>query len=100
RAAPARQKRAMQIEAAEPWRIENGLGKNEPVGDDDRRIEPERSEGVLRLRASEALRRAHLKAARGCERMHRRRPLLLAAPRRARRLGVDAGDFVAGLDQR
>jgi hypothetical protein len=39
----------MQIEAAEPWRIENGLGKNEPVGDDDRRIEAERSEGVLRL---------------------------------------------------
>ena len=38
-AAPARQQRAMQIEAAELRRIEDRLRQQQSIGDDDRRIE-------------------------------------------------------------
>ena len=38
-AAPARQQRAVQIEAAQPRRIQDRFRQDQPVGDDDRRIE-------------------------------------------------------------
>ena len=60
RAAPARQQRRMQIEAAELRRIEHGLGKNKPIRNHNRRIELKRRERLLLFRALQAFRRTHL----------------------------------------
>ena len=42
-AAPARQQRGVDVDAAEPRRLENGLGQDQAIGDDDGDI------GVIRV---------------------------------------------------
>ncbi len=89
----------MQVEAAEPGRIEHRLRQQQAVSDDDRRIEAETRKRVLLLRALERDGRAHLDPVREREAMDGRRLGLVAAALGPRRLGIDAGDLVALGDE-
>ena len=100
RAAPARQQRAVDVDAAQHRRVEKRLGQDVAVGHDHRGIEIERLEGRRFLLAAQAFRRAHGKTQRQGELMHRRAALLLAAAGGLGRAGVDGDHVVAGLDQR
>ena len=99
-AAPARQQRGMDVEAAERHGIENRLRQDQAIGDDHRGGGAMRAKGGLRLSRLQR---------RGCQ--HRqieaarlaldRRWLQLeaTAARRLWRAGVDRGDVVAAPDQ-
>ena len=50
RAAPARQQRGVQVEAAVARRVEDRLRQDQPVGDDDRDVGGVRREELLRCR--------------------------------------------------
>ena len=94
------QQRGMDVQATAVGRIENGLRQDQPVGHHHRHLGVQRRELGLLLRALQRFRMPHGQAQLLGARLHRCRPVLLAPPRRARRLAVDAGDLVAGLDQR
>ncbi len=61
-AAPARQQRGVQVEAAERRRIENGLRQDHAIGDDDGRIGVVRAEFLERFRRLQRRRRQHRNA--------------------------------------
>ena len=100
RAAPARQQRAVDVDAAQHRGIEEALRQDMAVGDDHRGIEIDRPEGLRLLVVPEAPRRMHGEAQRKGKLMHRRTSLLLAAPGRLGRPCVDSGHVMAGLGQR
>ena len=112
-ASPARMARWIgaaprQRGSSEPWmlmqpstgRVEERLGQDVAVGDDHGGIEIERLEGRRFLLAAQAFGRAHGKAQRQRQLMHRRAAFLLAAAGGLGRAGVDGDHVMAGLDQR
>ena len=56
---PARQQRAVDVDAAQDGRLEETLGQDVAVGDDHGGVEIERLEGLRFLVVPEALGRAH-----------------------------------------
>ncbi len=99
RAAPARQQRAVDIDAAQHGCIEEALRQDVAVGDDDGGVEIERLEGLGFLVALEAARRAHVQSEFRGELVHRRPALLLAATGGLGRARIDEDDVMAGVDQ-
>ena len=101
RAAPARQQRGMDVEAAEPRRGQDRRRQDQAVGDDHGRIETESGEVRLLCRDLSATPECAPAMPRSSGNgVDRRRPRSLAAAGRARRLGVDGSDLVAGIDER
>ncbi len=98
-AAPAWQEGGVNVHAAKPGRIQNGLRQDEAIGDHHSRIEAQLSKSGLLIIALERSGRAYLDALFLGIAMHWGRGQLLAASGRARRLGIDAGDLMARLDQ-
>ncbi len=91
----------MDVEAAEPGRVEHLARQHQPVGRDHRRVEAERAERrVLRRVPPDARGRADGQAEFQRRRMDRAGLLALPPPRRPRRLRVHAGDVVPGRLQR
>ena len=84
----------MDVEASLARRIEHRLRQDQAVSRDHRDIEVERGEFGLRFFALQALRRADGQAMRFGPDMHRALLQFFAALRRARRLRIDARDFV------
>ena len=99
RAAPARQQRGMDVDAAEPGRIEDGVGQNKAVGGDHGGIGAQRRDRGLLVGALQTHRRAHVQAPLLGAYLHRRRPEPLAAPGPPGRLAIDGGNVVAGIDE-
>ena len=99
RAAPARQQRAVDVEAAQDRRLEEAPGQDVTVGHDHGGIEIERLEGLRRLVRLQGAGRANRQAELLGEFVHRRLALLLAATRGFRGSRIDAGDVVTGFDQ-
>ena len=89
----------MDVEAAQPRRLEHGQRQDQPVGRHHRGIEPEASKMRLFGYLAQADWRAHRQAALLGQGLHRRRARTLPATRRPRRLAIDVGDVVAGGDQ-
>ncbi len=100
RAAPARQQRAVDIDAPQHRRIEKAFGQDVAVGDDHGRVEIERLERLRFVVAPQALGRAHRQAERQRALVHRRAALLLAATGGLGRARVDGDHVVTGVDQR
>ena len=98
-AAPARQQGAMQIEAAQPGRIQNGFGQQQAVSDHHRGIEAQRRKGGLFVGAFQGKRSANVQARRLGKFVHWAGGGLHAAAAGARRLGIDGGDVMALGDQ-
>ena len=99
RAAPARQQRSVNVEAAELRRGEHGRRQDEPIGGDDRDIRREAAELVLRFEGAQR-RGRHDGQRQGLgEPMNRRLGDFEPAPaRRLRRARVDGDDVVALLE--
>ncbi len=85
----------MQIETAELRRIEDRLGQQQPVSDDNRRIQFERGEFRLRLRILQRQRRTDGNAKTRGGFGDGRRFGVEAASLGARRLRIDGNDLVA-----
>ena len=98
-AAPARQQGTMQIEAAQPGRIQNGFGQQQAVSHHNSGIETQRSESGLFVGAFQRKRRADFKARRLGEFVHRAWCRLHAPAAGTRRLGIDGGNVMALGDQ-
>ena len=86
----------MEIEATHARRIENRLGQDQPVGDDDRDIEIERGKGLLLSLAFQRNGREDGKAVLFGKAVHRRQLFGKPAARLARRLRINRDHFVAG----
>jgi FlaG/FlaF family flagellin (archaellin) len=98
-AAPARQQRSMDVDAAEDRRIEEAFGQDMAVGDDDGGIEVERLEDLRLLFGLQGARRADRQTEFVGELMDGCSSLLLAATRGLGGPGVDADDIVTGFGQ-
>ena len=96
RAAPARQQRGVDVQAAMTRASEHRLGQQQSIGRDHCGIEPKRRERRLLVRAAQRGGAAYGQAKQPRAQLDRRRAIGLAAPRRPRRLRVDAGDLVPG----
>ena len=90
----------MDVEAAQPRRIENGLRQDQAVSGDDAGIEVERGEVGLCLRVAQTGGMPHWQAEFLGGHVHRRPLQFLAPPRGPRRLRIDAGDVVSGGKKR
>ena len=95
-AAPARQQRGVQVDAAETWRLEDGFGQDQTVGGDHGEIRAQAGERLLLRRVPEGRRRAYREAELDGRLVHRRRPRLQATPGRPRRLRVHGEPRCAG----
>ncbi len=84
----------MDVEAAQPRRIEDRLGQQQAIGRHDGVVRLEGGEFRLRFRRLQACRCADGKAALFGEELHRRLPERIAAPGGPRRLGIDGDDFM------
>ena len=76
--------------------IENRLRQNQTVSHDDGNIGPETGEGELFFGGFEADRVAYRDAECLGAGLHRAWPVLLAAPRRTRRLAIDRDNLMRG----
>jgi hypothetical protein len=90
----------MDVEAAEPRRVEDRARQDQAVGRDHGGIEAECGEGGLLLLRLQRDRMAHRQAQGLGPRLDRRGLGLVAASGRARRLAVDGGDLVPGRRER
>ena len=81
-APPARQQRGVNVQAAEPWRRQDGRRQDQAIGHHHGGIQLQIGEGLLGLRRLQAFRRAHRPAPRGGGGVHRAEALLLAPPGR------------------
>ena len=86
----------MNVQTAEPRRVEHRARQDQPIGDDDAGIAAQRGEDILRGLVAQARRRCHVEAQPLGGVIHRGLPRLVAAPGGPGRLAVDAGDVVAG----
>jgi hypothetical protein len=98
--APARQQRAMDVDAAQHRRIEEAFRQDVAVGHHHGGIEIERLERRRVVVALEVLRCAHRQAERVGELMHGRLAFLLATAGRFRRARIDRRHVMTRLDQR
>ena len=87
----------MNIDAAEPGRIKDGVGQDKAIGGNHGGVSVQGGEGGLFARALQAHRCPHIQAPRLGTRLHRRRPEPLAAPGAPGRLAIDSNDVVAGV---
>jgi hypothetical protein len=94
-AAPARQQRAMKVEAATDRRFQHGTGKDEAVGDDHSKLGGVHGEGCLLLDGLQRTRGVDRDAETLCGEMDGRLALGLAAARGLGRARVDGGDLMA-----
>jgi len=94
-AAPARQQRGMQVEAAKRWRIENDLGQDHAIGDDHGRLRMVRAKFGRRFRCLQGGRRRHGDAEPPRLLLHRARLQLHAAPGGLCRPRIDRRDLMA-----
>ena len=90
----------MDVETAPPRSSQNRLGQDQAVSGDHGGVDIERGEGGLLGRVPQRRRRPHLDLLRLGPALDGGGGRRLAAPGRPRRLGVDRGDVVAGVDQR
>ena len=98
-AAPAWQQRGVDVEASFGRRVQNGLRQDQAIGDDNGDVGVQRGKSLLLFCALQRNRVAHLQRQRLGPGVHRRWAQLLAPARRARRLAIDGGNLVPGLDQ-
>ena len=99
RAAPARQQRSVNVEAAEFRRGEHGRRQDETVGGDDRDVRGESAELGLRFASAQRRRRHDGQRVRFGEPMNRRLGDFEPAPAAGlRRACVNGDDFVALLE--
>jgi hypothetical protein len=89
----------VDVDTAQHRRIEEALGQDVAIGDDDGGVEIECPEGLGLLVAPETARCANGKAELGGELVHRRPAFLLAAAGGLGRARVDQDDVVTGVDQ-
>ncbi len=89
----------VDIDAAETRRVEHRSRQDQPIGRDDGNVELERRE-CRDLVGAQPLRRPDRDTFFLRQRRDRRRLGLMSAPARPRRLRIDGGDVVAGVDQR
>ena len=89
----------MEVETAEPWRVENAFRQQEPVGHDDSGIDMKILEGALLLLAPEGLGRSDINSMRRGKRRDGRRFGGKTTPLWTRRLGVDRAQIMLVLDQ-
>jgi hypothetical protein len=94
RAAPARQQRTMQIEAAMFGRVEHWLGQQQAIGHHHRQLGSVTGKDDLLGLALERPRREHRNAETFRRQMHRRLALLLPAPGRLGRPCIDRDDLM------
>lgn len=90
----------MNIEAASHGCVEDRLRQDQPIGCNDRGIEPERGESIAVGKVTEVGGSANRKAERLGTVMDRRSSQQLAALCGTRRLRVDRDDIVLGSDER
>ncbi len=97
---PARQKRGMQIEAAQPWGIKDRFWQQKPVGHDNRDIQIKCCEGCLFVCPLQAFRRPYLDPQFIAQAVHRGSLQLHPPPRLAGWLRIDGNHMMAGIHQR
>ena len=98
-AAPARQQRRVQIEAAERKGLEDRLRQDEPIGDDDRHIRAMAARDAFGVRGPQRRGREHRHGEAARLALDRaRRELQAAAPGGLGRAGIDRRDLVAAAD--
>ena len=100
RPAPARQEGGVQVETAQPRRIERLLRQDLAVSDHGSEIEVQRSDLGDDLRVAETLRRGDRNAQHFGQLVDRRLLFALPPTPAARRLGVDARDLMPGGSDR
>ena len=88
----------MQVEGAQPWRVEHSARQDLAERDHHGGVEPERPERFDFGRVAHRGRRADHQALLDCKRVHRGGLQHLPAAAWRRRLRIDAGDLVPGLD--
>jgi len=81
-------------------RIQNGLGQDQTIGHNNSDIRVERCKLRLRFGGFQRNGVTYQQPQSLCPLLNRAGAVLFASPRRARRLAIDGGDFVAGQDQR
>ena len=96
----APRQRGVDVEAATPRPIEDWLGQDQAVGDDDRQIGFVSHKIGLRVEIAQRERMTDLYAQAFSRELDRRRALRLAAAGGAGRLGVRRDDLVPRLVQR
>ena len=100
RAAPARQQRGVEVQAAEARRGQNGGRQQETVGGGDGGVEPERGEVALERGVAQARRRRNRNTARLGEGLNRGGLEPVSATGGAGRLRIGARNLMACVEQR
>ena len=98
RAAPARQERGMEVEAAERGKLEDRFRQYQAIGDDDRDIGRMAEKTLRRLFVAKGLRRQHLDAEPLRRELDGRRPFRHATAGRTRRARIGGDDLMARPD--
>ena len=93
-AAPARQQRGVQIEAAERHRFQDRLGKDQAIGDHDRRLGAMGAKALRRFGRPQRIGGQHREAEAPGLALDRARLLLHAAAGRLGGRGIDRGNLV------
>ena len=91
---PSRQKRGVDVQATQPWRIQHRLRQDQAVSHHHRHIRLKRRKGLLICGVAQPQRRANVDSQLFGSPMNRREARLLPPPGCAGRLRIDSHDLV------